>query len=50
MSAALQQAIGLLNLRLSDLGVQFNSVVKLAVEENAALRQEVAELKSKLPA
>ncbi len=48
MSQALQQEIGLLNLRLGDLGLQFNKVVKLMVEENAALRQEVAELKSKL--
>jgi len=48
MSLALQQEIGLLNLRLGDLGLQFNKVVKLMVEENAALRQEVAELKSRL--
>jgi regulator of replication initiation timing len=49
MSPALQQEIGLLNLRLNDLGLQFNKVVKLMVEENAALRLEVAELKAKLP-
>ena len=47
MSLALQQEIGLLNLRLNDLGLQFNRVIKLAVEENAALRQEVADLNSK---
>ncbi|HSV49809.1 MAG TPA: hypothetical protein VLH35_05790 [Candidatus Acidoferrales bacterium] len=48
MSPALMQEIGLLNLRLGDLGAQFNKVVKVMVEENAGLRQEIADLKSKL--
>jgi regulator of replication initiation timing len=48
MSPALLTELATFELRVNDLKVQYVRVVKLIVEENAALRQEVAELKSKL--
>jgi hypothetical protein len=48
MSPALLTELARFEIRVDDLKAQFTRVVKQVVEENAALRQEVAELKSKL--
>lgn len=48
MSPALLTELATFEIRVNDLKAQYVRVVKLIVEENAALRQENAELKSKL--
>jgi hypothetical protein len=48
MSPALLTELATFELRVNDLKTQYVRVVRLIVEENAALRQENAELKSKL--
>ncbi len=45
-SSAMQQ-IGMLNLRITDMMTQLNTVLKMMVDENAALKKENAELKAK---
>lgn len=39
--------IGLLNLRINDMMIQLNTVMKTMMDENAALKKENAELKAK---
>lgn len=41
------QQISMLNLRINDMMTQLNTVIKIMMEENAALKKENAELKSK---
>jgi regulator of replication initiation timing len=41
------QQIGLLNLRISDMMIQLNTVVKTMIEENAALKKQNSELKGR---
>jgi hypothetical protein len=41
------QQIGILNLRINDMMSQFNVVVKAMMDENAALKKDNAELKTK---
>ena len=41
------QQIGMLNLRISDMMTQLNAVLKAVLDENATLKKENAELKSK---
>jgi hypothetical protein len=41
------QQIGLLNLRISDMMAQLSTVIKALIEENAELRKENADLKTK---
>lgn len=48
MSPAMLTELATFEIRLKDLQAQYVRVVKLVVDENAGLRQEVAELKSKL--
>lgn len=48
LSPEAQQAIGMLNLRLNDYMAQLNSVIRLLVEENSALRTEAQSLSSQL--
>jgi regulator of replication initiation timing len=48
MSPVLFTELATFELRVKDLQAQYVRVVKLVVEENAALRQDVAALKSKL--
>lgn len=45
-SPAMQQ-IGMLNLRINDMMTQLNTVMKIMMEENVALKKENAELKAK---
>ena len=45
-SSVIQQ-IGMLNLRINDMMTQLNAVMKVLMEENAALNKENAELKAK---
>lgn len=45
-SPAIQQ-IGMLNLRINDMMAQLNTVMKMLVNENTALKKENAELKAK---
>ena len=45
-SPAMQQ-IGMLNLRINDMMTQLNAVLKVMMEENAALKKENAALKAK---
>jgi len=47
-SLAVQQQLGLLNLRLNDMMHELNATVKPLIETNTDLQQENAELKSKL--
>lgn len=46
MPMAVQQQLGLLNLRLSDMIQELNATVKLLVEMNTTLQQENADLKA----
>jgi len=45
-SPAMQQ-IGMLNLRINDMMTQLNAVMKTLIDENASLRKENADLKTK---
>jgi regulator of replication initiation timing len=45
-SPAMQQ-IGMLNLRINDMMTQLNAVMKTLMDENASLRKENADLKTK---
>jgi hypothetical protein len=45
-SPVLQQ-IGMLNLRINDMMTQLNTVMKAMMDENAALKRENGDLKSK---
>ena len=47
LSPAMEQQIGMLNLRINDMMTQLNAVMKAMMEENAALKKENAELKAK---
>lgn len=40
------QQIGMLNLRINDMMTQLNAVMKMMMDENAALKKENAELKA----
>ena len=44
VSPAVQQAVGLLNLRAADFMNQVNATLKVVLDENAALRAKVLEL------
>ncbi len=46
-SSPVLQQIGMLNLRINDMMTQLNAVMKALMDENASLRQENSELKSK---
>ena len=46
-ASPVMQQIGMLNLRISDMMTQLNSVIKMLIDENAALKKENAELKAK---
>jgi len=41
------QQVGMLNLRINDMMVQLNTVIKILIETNAELKKENAELKAK---
>lgn len=41
------QQLGILNLRINDMMAQLNAVIKIMMDENAALKKENAELKAK---
>ncbi len=41
------QQIGMLNLRINDMMIQLNTVMKTMIDENSALRKENADLKAK---
>jgi len=41
------QQIGMLNLRINDMMTQLNTVMKIMMDENAALKKENADLKAK---
>jgi regulator of replication initiation timing len=43
----LMQQLGILNLRINDMMAQLNAVIKIMMDENAALKKENAELKAK---
>lgn len=46
-SDPIMQQIGMLNLRINDMMIQLNTVMKTFMEENASLKKENAELKAK---
>jgi regulator of replication initiation timing len=46
-ASPVMQQIGMLNLRINDMMTQLNTVMKMILEENASLKKENAELKSK---
>jgi regulator of replication initiation timing len=46
-NSPIMQQIGMLNLRINDMMTQLNAVIKAMLEENAALKKENSELKSK---
>ena len=46
-TSPVMQQIGMLNLRISDMMTQLNTVMKTMMDENAALKKENAEFKSK---
>ena len=46
-TSPIMQQIGMLNLRVSDMMTQLNAVLKAVLDENATLKKENAELKSK---
>ena len=46
LSPVMQQ-IGILNLRINDMMTQLNTVIKVLMDENAALKKENAELKAR---
>jgi len=41
------QQMGILNLRVNDMMTQLNTVIKMMLDENSALKKENAELKTK---
>jgi len=43
----IMQQVGMLNLRINDMMVQLNTVIKILIETNAELKKENAELKAK---
>jgi len=43
----LLQQISILNFRINDMMTQLNNVIKIMMDENAALKKENAELKAK---
>lgn len=45
--STITQQIGMLNLRINDMMTQLNTVMKMMMDENAALKKENAELKAK---
>ena len=46
LSPAVQQAIGKLNLRVTDMMEQFNIVLKAVLDENQALQAKIVELQA----
>jgi regulator of replication initiation timing len=46
-ASPVMQQIGMLNLRINDMMTQLNTVMKMMMEENAALKKENVELKAK---
>lgn len=46
-ASPVMQQISMLNLRINDMMTQLNTVMKIMMEENAALKKENAELKAK---
>lgn len=46
-SSQLMQHIGVLNVRINDMMSQLNTVMKALMDENASLRKENADLKTK---
>jgi regulator of replication initiation timing len=46
-ASPVMQHIGLLNIRINDMMTQLNAVMKAMMDENAALKKENAELKTK---
>lgn len=46
-ASPVMQQIGMLNIRINDMMTQLNAVMKVLIEENAALKKENAELKAK---
>lgn len=47
-SSSFMQQIGVLNMRVGDMLSQLNAVLKAIMDENASLKKENADLKSKL--
>lgn len=45
-ASPVMQQIGILNLRINDMMIQLNTVIKTMLEENTALKKENAELKA----
>jgi hypothetical protein len=46
-NSPIMQQVGMLNLRINDMMVQLNTVIKILIETNAELKKENAELKAK---
>jgi hypothetical protein len=46
-SSPVMQQIGVLNLRINDMMMQLNAVMKTLIDENIALKKENSELKEK---
>ena len=46
-TSPVMQQIGMLNLRINDMMIQLNTVMKTIMDENAALKKENDELKVK---
>lgn len=46
-SSPVMQQIGMLNLRINDMMTQLNTVMRMMMDVNAALKKENAELKAK---
>ncbi len=46
-TSPIMQQIGMLNLRINDMMTQLNTVIKALLEENAAVKKENADLKTK---
>ncbi len=46
-ASIVMQQIGILNLRVNDMMTQLKAVMKMMMDENAALKKENAELKAK---
>jgi regulator of replication initiation timing len=47
VASPIMQQIGMLNLRINDMMTQLNAVMKAMIDENASLRKENADLKTK---
>jgi regulator of replication initiation timing len=43
----IMQQVGMLNLRINDMVTQLNTVMKMMMDENTALKKEYADLKNK---